>query len=314
MVKSTIRQPIVARSPPKVKGRSLFTPVRKLFLKLDPSILGKRQRDIHDIHDIHEYSELDPVVDTPSSVVNSPPAARHVHNLQLGIALQNEDDDVVVITALDTVPFCCHEDLVTMDRPDLITVAQKLNDKLPAVLRIDLSATDTFIRNSIEVLVGLRHAPDAPKAERLKEPTDYLALNISPPSSPLARRSRFSDGYQSLTPRLAKLEEEEEEPERKKRRVSREAETPSTPTPVSRFQRSQSQHVKRDSPMPPRRLARSQSQRDGGQKLDSSFRFVTTTRPRYRSRRMVLPDADDGEMSSAVVGLRISCSSENMVV
>ncbi|KAI0354079.1 hypothetical protein OH77DRAFT_1367763, partial [Trametes cingulata] len=73
------------------------------------------------------------------------------------IALQNEDaeEDAVVITALNEVPFCCHADLVTMNRAALLTVASTLNAKLPLVMHIDISAerSDAFIRNSIELLV-----------------------------------------------------------------------------------------------------------------------------------------------------------------
>ncbi|PBK64803.1 hypothetical protein ARMSODRAFT_866600, partial [Armillaria solidipes] len=73
------------------------------------------------------------------------------------IALQNEDacEDAIVITTLDTVPFCCHEDLLTMSRSQLVQVATTLNARLPAVLRINtsLNRSDSFIRNSIEVIV-----------------------------------------------------------------------------------------------------------------------------------------------------------------
>ncbi|KAJ3842450.1 hypothetical protein F5878DRAFT_395136 [Lentinula raphanica] len=75
------------------------------------------------------------------------------------VALQNVDDtyNAVVITALEDIPFCCHEDLLTMSRAQLIAVARSLNAKLPAVMRIDTSdqRTDVFIRKSIEVLVGI---------------------------------------------------------------------------------------------------------------------------------------------------------------
>ncbi|KAJ3771710.1 hypothetical protein FB446DRAFT_627212, partial [Lentinula raphanica] len=73
------------------------------------------------------------------------------------VALQNVDEtyNAVVITALEDIPFCCHEDLLTMSRAQLIAVARSLNAKLPAVMRIDTSdqRTDVFIRKSIEVLV-----------------------------------------------------------------------------------------------------------------------------------------------------------------
>ncbi|KAI0328778.1 hypothetical protein GY45DRAFT_1212687, partial [Cubamyces sp. BRFM 1775] len=73
------------------------------------------------------------------------------------IALQNEDadEDAIVITALNVVPFCCHADLVTMNRAQLLAVAETLNAKLPLAMQIDIARarTDAFIRNSIELLV-----------------------------------------------------------------------------------------------------------------------------------------------------------------
>ncbi|KAK0199620.1 hypothetical protein DFS33DRAFT_1244453, partial [Desarmillaria ectypa] len=73
------------------------------------------------------------------------------------IALQNEDtcEDAIVITTLDAAPFCCHEDLLTMSRSQLVHVATTLNARLPALLRIDvnLNRSDNYIRNSIEIIV-----------------------------------------------------------------------------------------------------------------------------------------------------------------
>ncbi|KIK69514.1 hypothetical protein GYMLUDRAFT_107944, partial [Collybiopsis luxurians FD-317 M1] len=73
------------------------------------------------------------------------------------VAIQNLDEthNAIVITALEEIPFCCHEDLLTMSREQLITVARSLNAKLPKVLQIDISdrRTDVFIRKNIEVLV-----------------------------------------------------------------------------------------------------------------------------------------------------------------
>ncbi|KAJ3739115.1 hypothetical protein DFH05DRAFT_1407928, partial [Lentinula detonsa] len=80
------------------------------------------------------------------------PARRHAR-----AALQNMDEtyNAVVITALENIPFCCHEDLLTMSRSQLVAVARSLNTKLPSVMRIDISdqRTDFCIRKSIEVLV-----------------------------------------------------------------------------------------------------------------------------------------------------------------
>ncbi|KAF8876579.1 hypothetical protein BD779DRAFT_1387019, partial [Infundibulicybe gibba] len=73
------------------------------------------------------------------------------------IALQNEDStgDIVVITALDSIPFCCHEDLLTMPHTSLLEVARTLNAKLPKHMEIDISRSRSLaaIRNDIEVSV-----------------------------------------------------------------------------------------------------------------------------------------------------------------
>ncbi|RDX49422.1 hypothetical protein OH76DRAFT_1313942, partial [Lentinus brumalis] len=73
------------------------------------------------------------------------------------VALQNDDlsEDAVVITALNVIPFCCHADLVTMSRTQLLSVAATLNAKLPLAMQIDTNPfrPDVCIRHSIEVLV-----------------------------------------------------------------------------------------------------------------------------------------------------------------
>ncbi|RPD56540.1 hypothetical protein L227DRAFT_476354, partial [Lentinus tigrinus ALCF2SS1-6] len=71
------------------------------------------------------------------------------------VALQNEDptEDAVVITSLNVIPFCCHADLITMSRTQLLDVATTMNAKLPLAMQIDTSRSDTWIRHSIEVLV-----------------------------------------------------------------------------------------------------------------------------------------------------------------
>ncbi|KAF9069421.1 hypothetical protein BDP27DRAFT_1139886, partial [Rhodocollybia butyracea] len=71
-------------------------------------------------------------------------------------AIQNIDEshNAVVITALEEIPFCCHEDLLTMSHEQLITTASSLNSKLPNVLQIDIEkASDASIRRNIEALV-----------------------------------------------------------------------------------------------------------------------------------------------------------------
>ncbi|KIJ16026.1 hypothetical protein PAXINDRAFT_36206, partial [Paxillus involutus ATCC 200175] len=44
--------------------------------------------------------------------------------------------DSIVLTALSTVPFCCHEDLLTMSRAQLEGVVRALNERLPRRMRI----------------------------------------------------------------------------------------------------------------------------------------------------------------------------------
>ncbi len=117
----------------------------------------------------------------------------------------------IVITTLDTVPFCCHEDLLTMSRSQLVQVATTLNARLPALLRIDtsLNRSDSFIRNSIEVIVGLRRdVPPAPKAVKMRsgelriDDDRGISGNCSPPTSPLARLSaRERQGSRGWTKR-----------------------------------------------------------------------------------------------------------------
>ncbi|KAI0711756.1 hypothetical protein C8Q76DRAFT_567923, partial [Earliella scabrosa] len=59
------------------------------------------------------------------------------------VALPNEDptEDAIVITVLDVVPFCCHADLVTMSRTQLLAIAGTMNAKLPLAMQIDTSSS-----------------------------------------------------------------------------------------------------------------------------------------------------------------------------
>ncbi len=193
--------PKAGKQPSRLSTRSFtvpFTPVRNLFFRRKPEPFGS----------------LETIVDKP-----------HVHRTPSGsIALQNEDtaEDAIVITALDAIPFCCHEDLLTMSHSQLVSVAAKLNDKLPNVLTISLDEDASFIRNSIEVIVGLRRAvpPPAPKISRTRDVTQDVD---SPSSSPCARLSTRG------TPKLAILDEEDEDdlpPRKRYRRISMPSPTP----------------------------------------------------------------------------------------
>lgn len=313
---------MMSKAPKPSKAIKPFTPIRRFFFKLE--LLGKRRRD-----QFHDYSNLDPIVDTPLHASNidahtankenaasrSSPRPVDLPYKPVRVALQNEDtvENAVIITALDNAPFCCHEDLVTMSREKLVDVALALNAKLPAVLAIDVSHTRPtgFIQNSIEYIVGLRgDVPQAPKAVRLRSELDVnfldnfdVEMNKSPPTSPLARRSRALDIYTSLgSPRLERLEEEEEELEQnyklearrplKKRKVNNsekkedsdvEMGPESTPTPRARILRAHSQHVASTVAPNPMRVLRSHSLKlPGKPPLDTTF--VTTRRPTYRYR------------------------------
>ncbi|KAG6816606.1 hypothetical protein H0H87_004698 [Tephrocybe sp. NHM501043] len=231
---------IAKRTPLK---RITPTGVRRFFFKLE--LLSKRRPDLP-----YDYSNLDPVVDTPPAKVpprilsqsyhekeNRPPSppmpAFPTSNIRTApwpcaerIALMNEDytEDVVVITTLDSVPFCCHEDLVTMSREQLIGVAQCLNARLPSAMAIDIDSvlTTSWIRHSIERLVGLRpDVPQAPKVYRrmltereadLRTDDWRVHLDRTPPTSPLASRSQSYAQLGSLiSPGLDRLVEEEAE-------------------------------------------------------------------------------------------------------
>jgi hypothetical protein len=121
------------------------------------------------------------------------------------IALQQYDQplDAIVITTLPNYPFCCHQELLTMTRSQLVQVAMLLNSRLPACSQIELADNipDTRIRRSIERLVGI--VPDisgAPKAiiSRRFERMDNSKMDLLgdleqdtppyPPTSPLSKQ------------------------------------------------------------------------------------------------------------------------------
>ncbi|KAK1227101.1 hypothetical protein PQX77_009934 [Marasmius sp. AFHP31] len=192
-----------------------FTPMRKLFLKADrtqapPQRVRKRRSN---------YS----IVPTPSSSHHpkhhhAPPTTR--------IALQNEDPemDAVVITALDSVPFCCHEELVGMTRDELVEAAEKMNEKLPGVLCVDVGkgVTGRGIRNAIEVLVGIRIREGRREGLGEEEEEDGEGedgegdeglLGASPLGQRGTGRRTSVFGSPCVTPRLERLVEEEEDGE-----------------------------------------------------------------------------------------------------
>ncbi|THH32212.1 hypothetical protein EUX98_g1999 [Antrodiella citrinella] len=286
-----------------------FTPIMRRFLAdvFKPTTLrtlGKRNRDGGSQQGSdapHERPQL------------FGPGAGHLPNC---VALQNDDteEDAVVVTALNIIPFCCHADLLSMNRDDLVRVADTLNFKLPLAMQIDTSAprSDVFIRNSIELLVGIRRTvPPTPKPNRSmcfvsvaaqKVDGDEDADHVPPtPASPLANRSNrlHNFSFAHSTP-LAALDEEDEdvgidedevdEPEkrlRKRRRILLDSTTSATPSPTTRalLSRSQSQRTPRSNINSPFRMGttqvfRSQSQKLPRGKIVSNYRNVTLTRGR----------------------------------
>ncbi|TEB30736.1 hypothetical protein FA13DRAFT_1710036 [Coprinellus micaceus] len=127
------------------------------------------------------------------------------------LAIQQEDPsfDAVVVTTLPNYPFCCHEDLLSMSREGLFSVARMLNGRLPMTSQIPVGewVPETVVRERIEVLVGIRPpVPMAPKAVKCAQ-TLSVAMDVdvedgdgaedsregilpSPPSSPLALREK----------------------------------------------------------------------------------------------------------------------------
>ena len=131
------------------------------------------------------------------------------HAGEVSVAIQNEDaaEDAIVVTSLDKIPFCCHADLLLMKREPLLTAASVLNERLPSALQIDTDRSDSYIRNSIEFIVGLRNnPPDAPT----KPATPSRKFVPSSPISPLAKRSRSRNSQLVASSSLGDVTEEEE--------------------------------------------------------------------------------------------------------
>ena len=178
-----------------------------------------------------------------SSIVATPTAATNAtfdkelkqhHQLEgtARIALQQYDQplDAIVITTLSSYPFCCHEDLLTMSRSQLVQAAVLLNSRLPICSQIELAdgIPDGHIRHSIERLVGIipdstQGAPKAIKSRRF-ERTDTGEVNLlgdleqdrlpsprSPLSMRISRRQEKALPVMSSPPHLLEPLEEENE-------------------------------------------------------------------------------------------------------
>jgi len=73
------------------------------------------------------------------------------------MVLQNSDHsvDAIVISTLFKLPFCRHEDLLTVSPARVVEVAQEINERPPEVLKIDLKESHDHngIRGEVERLV-----------------------------------------------------------------------------------------------------------------------------------------------------------------
>ena len=199
------------------------------------------------------------------------------HTGEVSVAIENEDaaEDAVVVTSLDKLPFCCHADLIMMNEGQLLTAASVLNERLPAALRIDTDRSDSYIRNSIEFIVGLKtDPPDAPA----KPTTPSRKFVLSSPISPLAKHSRSHNSQLLVSPSpLGDVIEEEEfdsdppiaapyprckGPFMKRRRLVQPTTAQSLSSrPIHSIVRSQSTHITKLLRPPSDRVMRSHSQR-----------------------------------------------------
>ncbi|EDR04174.1 uncharacterized protein LACBIDRAFT_304804 [Laccaria bicolor S238N-H82] len=247
-----------------------------------------------------------------ASTSHSHPASQ-TQSQRACLAIQQHDQpfDAIVISTLPSYPFCCHEDLLTMSRAQLIGVAQLLNSRIPPVtrLRVEEDVSDADIRAWVEVLVGIKlSVPGAPKAVRCRplvtngeednETFDFDAhvdAMPSPPTSPLSMR--ISRRQEKLLPLLSSpprplecLDEAEENIFTSKRPLKRRKTQDATvqpddvsmsltpPPPPSSHRTSRPL----DGSPTPRRVLRSHSSKlaKAANNIDASF---VNTKPRYRS-------------------------------
>jgi len=99
---------------------------------------------------VHSPPLSSDVVMSPMTDIDTPGTGYHTYGISSPrqqcplpvpcMALQNSDHsvDAIVISTLFKLPFCRHEDLLTMSPARVFEVAQEINVRLPEVLKIDL--------------------------------------------------------------------------------------------------------------------------------------------------------------------------------
>jgi len=125
------------------------TPARRL-LRRAGAIVGKRRA-----YPVHFPSTAPSPISVPPE---KPRQSTRMNSFRIALLSEVPVDDVIVVSALASAPFCCHADLLTMGTIQLTAVARVLNDALPPSLHIDVGAgrKPGEIRAEIEAIVGLR--------------------------------------------------------------------------------------------------------------------------------------------------------------
>jgi len=255
-------------------GRSLKTPIRRFFFKFEAlkysasgigskrSRVDERGNDAGSTMDslVHSPPLSSDVATSPMIKLDTPYTRQHTYDDAFPrqqctspvpcMSLQNSDHsvDAIVISTLFKLPFCCHEDLLTMSPARVVEVAQEMNERLPEVFKIDLkeSYDHNSVRREVERLVGIVKStngaaiPGAPlkrvksKGRRELRDVEFLGHSdfraISPPTSPLASISERRDRRQlekgnfkpamSLT-KLTMQQEEEDDLDETRKHVTR---------------------------------------------------------------------------------------------
>lgn len=153
------------------------TSARRL-LRRAGAIVGKRRT-----YPVH-FPSTPP---SPISVTSEKPhQSPRTNRFRIALLSEVSVDDVVVVSALASAPFCCHADLLAMSTNQLTAVARMLNDALPPPLHINIEAgrKPGEIRTEIESIVGLRPPHHHHTTVTLARPLPRFHLE-----SPVAHRS-----------------------------------------------------------------------------------------------------------------------------